>query len=138
MNDGNMFYMAGTEGTGQYLVLASTARGRVGVRVLTGNVKHMSHIHEARVRVEPANANGAAREVGKLLIPRLSWKQPNDKQLRFSTVTPGERKLKRRLTLALKAIGTGVFIAQVNPELPNWANTLVSSLAGKNRVSNSN
>lgn len=127
----NNFYMAGTEGTGEYLVLASTARGRIGVRVLDGNTKAMASAKLARVRVEPAKVkNGAAEEMAKCL-PSSSWKHPANFQQRYSTVVDGgAKKLRRRLVRGLKALGVADGLkTKTNPKAPKWAQNLVASVA---------
>ena len=57
-------YMAGTEGTGEYTVLARTGRGKVGVRRL--------HRHAFRIRLEPYGA----RFVPKMASGLSGWKPP--------------------------------------------------------------
>lgn len=71
------FYMAGTEGTGQYVVLAAGPKGRIGVRDLG---------HSVRIRVEPINTDSgqAASQLGGK-IPS-NWKRPSSDQFRFSCV----------------------------------------------------
>ncbi len=75
--DKQKWYMGGTEGTGEYLVIARALyRGRIGVRLLScGNV---------RIRVEPVNT--AAAERLSEHFPVGEWKQPDLGQLRFSRV----------------------------------------------------
>lgn len=111
MNE-NRFYMAGTQGTGQYIVVALSARGRVGYRPLSNS---------ARVRVEPAS-----QEAAELLAQSLSnWKQP-DGQFRFSTVTGSEAALHAALEKALIALGSEGL--EVNPDAPDFAKKIVESV----------
>lgn len=71
------WYMAGTEGTGEYLVVADSAVAKVGFRCLVDGA--------FRVRVEPKT--GAASDVlAKLLTEDKGWKQPDGWHLRFSQV----------------------------------------------------
>lgn len=88
-------YMAGTEGTGEYAVVALSELGRVGVRGLGSG--------DARIRVEPT-----AKSL-ELLAGRDGWKQPGDDgQKRYSKVVCAD-DLTASLTLALAAIaGPGV------------------------------
>jgi hypothetical protein len=104
----NKWYMAGTEGTGKYVVIASSALGRVGFRDLGGSV---------RVRVEPTNAEKAKDMAGTF----AGWKQP-DKQLRFSLVVSGKKDVNKAVKLALKSIAG---ILKVNPAAPDWAKALL-------------
>ena len=109
-------YMAGTEGTGAYVVVGRTGRGKVGVRDIGGG--------RFRIRVEPFGA----RFVPKLAehLPSSSdwkhWKQPGDGgQNRFSTVT-GKGTVDEMMMDALVAIGHGVLVSKTVDDLPNWAN----------------
>ena len=73
------FFMAGTEGTGEYLVLLVTELGRVGIRKLGDSI---------RIRVEPAN--DAAADAIRSAFPAATWKQPGaGGQFRFSRVDSG-------------------------------------------------
>ncbi len=88
------WYMAGTEGTGEYLVLAETEYGRVGIRPLSGGWY--------RIRVEPSEKGLSSI---KCLSRESGWKQPGqDGQIRYSIMTPSDSFLERRLQ-ALLAIG---------------------------------
>lgn len=70
------FYMAGTEKTGEYFVVAVSSLGRVGCRDLGWGF---------RVRVEPSSEAAAAELAMVLQAPE--WKQPGDDgQNRFSCV----------------------------------------------------
>lgn len=72
----NQFYMAGTEGTGEYKVVAVSDLGRVGYRELPGS--------RVRVRVElnPDTQLSLFQEA----FPENEWKHPDFWQHRFSTV----------------------------------------------------
>jgi hypothetical protein len=109
MNVMHLFYMAGTEGTGEYVVLIDTTHGRVGYRNLGGN--------RFRVRVEPKRA----RKTLVRFFPPCKWKQPGDAgQDRFSIVVDGEEALKSVLSRAVKALTRGKrTITNVNPVAPS-------------------
>ncbi len=129
--NGAMWHMAGSEGTGRYVVLAATARGRVGIRVLGGEVEKITHIRSARVRVEPK-----PKAVQKMtdMLPAKNWKQPGqDGQQRFSTVVEtavkNSGRVKRNLIRGLQALGVDEgLVTQVNPDAPDWAKNLVGRL----------
>lgn len=111
--------MAGTEGTGEYVVIAVTGKGRVGYRVLEGAV---------RVRVEPKNQKWAVQ-----MAPLFGydWKVP-DGQFRFSTVVSDPAPAIR---LGLEAIGAIVKpTVQVNATAPDWAKALLASAEVVNQV----
>lgn len=110
------FYMAGTEGTGEYIVVACTALGRVGYRELGG---------ETRVRVEPSDQQAAEAMAG---LFAEGWKHPDSEQFRFSRVVCGEEAVTEAVSLGLKAIGAEVQKGvEVNPSAPDWAKALVAS-----------
>jgi hypothetical protein len=128
----NPFYMAGTEGTGKYVVIAKTGRGRVGVRPLDGcTLDTMVGADHARIRVEPVTQKSAARIAGVLTVAK-GWKRPGDDgQRRFSRVVyDGGEKLKLQITKALTAIGVGNGLkVTMNPKAPKWARKLVSEMS---------
>lgn len=110
-------YMAGTEGTGKYVVLARTGRGKVGIRHLGGSY---------RIRVEP---------FGERFVPKLAeymsrvdgWKQPgDDEQNRFSKVVL-EAGLKEHVTTALAGIGHNVLVSKTNTDAPEWVSALTTA-----------
>lgn len=110
------FYMAGTEQTGQYVVLAVGPMGRVGFRDLGGNY---------RVRVEPST-----RKVVSFMKKHFGadWRQPGDGgQFRYSKVVFGEAGCKAALTTALTALGAANARKEVkvNPDAPAWAKELI-------------
>jgi len=119
-NGNGKWKMAGTERTGEYVVLARTRRGRIGVRVL----KSFGKGH-ARIRVEPL----ARAPLGKMARSFTSdWKQPGDGgQNRFSRVVRRNRlDLTEDAFVALGTTGcTRPLKAEVNPNLPRWAKKLV-------------
>jgi hypothetical protein len=78
--DGQPWYMAGTEGTGQYTVRAASSRGRVGVRQFDAHV---------RIRLEPNPKLGAKvlAKWEKALPREVGYKHPgDDNENRFSIV----------------------------------------------------
>lgn len=138
MNKGNNFpksgpyFMAGTEQTGKYRVIAITKLGKVGYRELNGACDN----NYVRIRVEPADEKAAAKMSQS--FSRDKWKQPgqND-QFRYSIVVT-ENDAGEFIGTALKAIGaikkTAVTKAiqglrtagiQVNPNAPGWAHGLL-------------
>lgn len=109
-------YMAGSEGTGEYVVVGRTPRGKVGVRKLNNG--------QCRIRVEP---------FGERFIPKMAedlssadgWKQPGDNgQNRFSKVTDD---LAEDMKTALVAIGHNDLVSKTNTVLPDWAAQLVAA-----------
>ncbi len=131
--NGNKFHMPGTEGTGRYMVIAATARGRVGVRVLDGALDKMSRVSIARVRVEPNSKPSVIKKMSEKL-PDGKWKQPGyEGQHRFSCVVHNGKSKGKSLRInvsdALVAIGVGELQkVDINPEAPAWAQGLVASL----------
>lgn len=107
-------YMAGTESTGEYEVLARTGRGKVGVRRLGNNW--------FRIRLEPFGA----RFVSKMATGLVDWKQPgNACQNRFSFMATSEN-LKSSVKKAFDAIGYNTLVTKTNDELPKWAKELLT------------
>lgn len=99
--NGDPFYMAGTEGTGKYLVVVVTPYGRVGYRDLERC--NEDDIESYRIRVEPTSEEDA-----ELMAPNFSfaWKQyGQDGQPRFSIVAIGEGELERAMSSAFIALG---------------------------------
>src|SRR4051812_25211594 len=87
------WHMAGTEGTGEYVVVARTPLGCVGYR-------EFGHVY--RVRVEPQPSGWAA--LARALTKDSGWKQPGDGgQARFSIEVGGDR-LRAILGAAVRAI----------------------------------
>ena len=104
-------YMAGTEGTGEYKVVAQTFfGGRVGVRDLGNEI--------CRVRVEPRSEASAKRMKDSGLFSVDDWKQPGDGgEFRFSTITSDSKELDEAIRLGCQAIviGPGIKGVQVDP-----------------------
>lgn len=100
----NPWYMAGTEGTGAYSVLAITSRGRVGVRKFS---------NLARIRVEPLCK---CDKVGDVLTDKAGWKQPGDNdQNRFSKVVATSADRDAAIALAQKALGVDKLVTARPP-----------------------
>ena len=118
--NGNWLSMAGTEGTGKYVVLAGSELGRLGVRTLPDG--------QIRVRVEPVEGeslNGLCGCAG------CQWKQPgSDGQWRYSNVTDDEQVASAYVEVALKALTEGGNELIVNfGVVPEWATDVVSQFA---------
>ena len=115
MKKNGKWFMAGTEKTGEYLVVVIGSLGKVGYRDL-GNGSF-------RVRVEPVDA--AAQTV---LAPSFqSWKQPGFGQLRFSLVAYGTKDLQFALRMAIAALAKANHL-QVNPKAPKGTKELVAQV----------
>jgi hypothetical protein len=105
----NPFQMDGTEGTGEYVVLATSSFGRVGYRDL-GDV--------VRVRVEPSTAHTAT--IAQSLTSEAGWKQPGDDgQDRFSLLVPKGEAAKAAVSGAFALIKRGRPLAY-HPQAPDW------------------
>lgn len=95
---GTKWFMAGTENTGQYVVVARSKLGRVGFRV-TGSY--------VRVRIEPTEQNAPgplATEFNAL----NGWKLPRiGGQWRFSKVFNDPEEAIAAIELAIKALERG-------------------------------
>lgn len=118
----NLFFMAGTEGTGEYMVPLATSQGAVGYRCLSGE--------RFRLRVEPV---GDDVETLAAAFPSPDWKQPGQGgQHRFSTViSGGYEALAAALTKAVAALSADqpgqVTFIQINPDAPQWVRQVVES-----------
>lgn len=109
-------YMAGTEKTGEYIVLGRTGRGKVGVRDL-GNETYRIRVEPFGMRFVPKMAEYMSRSDG--------WKQPGDDgQIRFSLLVRGQ-SLKESMSTALASIGHNVLVSKTNNTLPDWARAVV-------------
>jgi hypothetical protein len=114
--------MPGTEGTKEYMTVARTALGVVGVREYAPGAY--------RVRVEPTEAGVAA--IASKLTADAGWKQPGEGgQNRFShTVNAPEgakdEALVAMVKTALFAILAGGNEPEVNSRARAWAKKLVS------------
>jgi|SRR3989344_6040469 len=109
------WYMAGTEGTGEYKVIARGAFGRVGVRLLSGAV---------RVRVEPKGVESAKKMTRKLKGWKQPYGEPGGNLFRFSTVIGYGAE-------AIKVVETALGVVRrvrLTWNLPDWEN-LVSKKA---------
>lgn len=111
----DQFYMAGTEGTGEYKVLASSSFGRVGYRDLDDRV---------RIRLEPAS-EAHADKIGEVLTSMYGWKQPGDGgQNRFSLGLPKGDFALASLETAFGLIKRGRPLVY-NPDMPNYQQDLL-------------
>jgi hypothetical protein len=116
MTTKNKFYMAGTEGTGDYTVIAVTDLGRIGYRVLGS---------AWRIRVEPATEKASAAL--KAVCAKPEWKQPGEGgQFRFSTVQATDGDHRDALVVALTVLLFGAQTVDVNPDLEPWLTKLVA------------
>lgn len=114
-NNENVFFMAGTEGTGEYVVVAASQRGRVGYRLLgDGSV---------RVRVEPA-----AECVDEMAEVFEGWKQPSEEQCRFSMVAYGPIEAVEAVMLGVKEVSRHPAFVVGNPAAVSWAETFEAVL----------
>ncbi len=110
--------MAGTEGTEEYVLLARTALGIVGVREFRPG--------QFRIRVEPT-VEGAAK-LATILTGAAGWKQPGHGQNRFSTTTVGDKSAGTRasVTKALYALISDGDAPETNYKAPSWQRAIVS------------
>lgn len=120
-NNGKKFFMAGTEGTGEYIVPLITNRGAVGFRFLGGQTY--------RIRIEPATgADGVAMAAA---FPRNGvnrFKQPGDGgQDRFSTVVETVTDLYKVVGDAIAELCRGASDADINQAAPSWSKQLAES-----------
>ena len=115
------WFMAGTEGTGAYRVLAESSFGRVGYRI----VPVFLGLTYVRIRLEPSDEAHAAT-IAETLTRDAGWKQPGDNdQNRFSTVIPTGEDAVRALEVAYAIIKRGRPLAY-NPALPDYKGDLTS------------
>lgn len=120
-NHSDQFHMLGTEGTGRYVVVVATDKGRVGYRHLGGNTY--------RVRVEPTEGTSET-----LAGSFSGWKQGREHNaqsgFRFSTmVYTGETGLTTALKQAAAALTADATTIDVNPEAPAFATATVADKA---------
>jgi len=107
MNKDSKFFMAGTDGSGQYVVIALGERGRVGARRL-GDDKY-------RIRIEPVEFDGDLHEEIEEHL-KGDWSHPEDSDHhRFSICSENKVQTLAFISMALKAIGE---IEELNPEAP--------------------
>ncbi len=116
--DKQKWYMGGTEGTGEYLVIARAPyRGRIGVRLLPGGI--------VRIRVEPVNTAAAQRLAEH--FPVGEWKQPDLGQLRFSRVLSASEAIPV-IEAAITALNTRGL--EPNSKARTWRRKLRSHAGG--------
>lgn len=107
----NPFYMAGTEGTGEYQVLSVSDYGRVGTRILSDG--------RVRVRIEPGSAH-ASKRLAEMFTRDDGWKQPGDAwQDRFSKVFSGLGTAMSDVGTASEYIRSGPGVL-LSPEEMEW------------------
>jgi len=104
------FYMAGTDGTGEYAVVAVSVLGRIGYRRLDDG--------STRVRVEPFNEDSAAAMATAL----SGWKQPDKNQFRFSMAATGNNAV-AAMEAGLHALGFPEDV-EFNPAASGWREEL--------------
>lgn len=102
------FCMKGTSGEGDYVVIAYTDRGRIGLRSLFP-------LHDHRIRIEPEES--AIYEIAGSL--EHDWTPPDGYNIRFSRYTTNNKALQEAMIDGLKAL-KGKTLA-INPEAPEWA-----------------
>lgn len=108
------WHMAGTEGTGEYVVVLHTRLGRVGYRLLRDY---------ARIRVEPSPKGSSI--LSTVLTWSRGWKQPGDSaQNRFSIVVQREQ-LAYALGFAIRSLEPATAKAELNPTIPGWIKWIV-------------
>lgn len=109
-NLNSIWYMGGTEKTGQYNVLARTALGTMGVRELSDG--------RVRIRIEPT-AEGA-EALAKVFTRADGFKQPGDSgENRFSIVVDAKSDragYEAVVRKALHALVAGGNVPRVNPK----------------------
>ncbi len=112
------WYMAGTEGTGDYEVVVLTGLGRLGYRALD----HGSF----RIRVEPTDLGRAS--LSGFLTPTRGWKQPSPGgQDRYSLVVE-EARLLATLDFAIRALDPGQPGTVVNRSTPERDQRIVDKV----------
>jgi hypothetical protein len=117
------FYMAGSEGTGQYIVVAVTPAGKVGYRDLGGG--WCGGDESVRIRMEPASL-AVAKRAAEILTLKLGWKQALRYFSHFSFVVRKE-EMRVPMCLALAVIGARVpDDVEVNPDAPDWAKAMMA------------
>jgi len=88
------WYMAGTEGTGDYKVIAMNSAGKLGIRPLEGG--------SVRIRIEFTDEGRSKLE--KSFVLEEGWKQPSFTQQRFSKVLPNGTETVQAIVAALKVL----------------------------------
>lgn len=104
------FYMRGTSGEGDYLVIAYTDRGKIGYRPLPP--------YEHRVRIEPEES--AINDIAESF--KQHWASPEGGNIRFSRYVTDNKEFLEVLIDGLKALkGKNLTI---NPAAPAWTQRL--------------
>ena len=121
------FKMAGTENTGNYIVVGYSGRGRIGIRVLSGNAGALAGVRIARIRVEPTEVTRTVAKVGAMLTRQLGWKQVgDDEQHRFSIVHTVSAGIEEAVVRGIASLGvTESLVFRTNPNAPQWLKDLV-------------
>ena len=115
-NARDQWFMAGTEGTGEYFVLLISALGRIGYRMLGFN--------EYRVRVEPVS--GDVVEQMSVHFDQSCWKQPGvEGQQRWSRMVAGGQNLASALSIAITSMVEVADTFDINPDAKMWALELI-------------
>lgn len=113
------WYMAGTDGSGQYVVVAEGERGRVGYREIQPGIY--------RIRFEPRmDAESAELELIKATLSDWCPPQsgPSGDTFRFSILGKGKNALRYGISLGIQALGT---IEAFNPAAPEYLTNLIDS-----------
>lgn len=120
------FEMAGTEGTGEYVVICATRRGRLGVRYLP--------VHGCyRIRVEPSPSE---HKTSKAMLAKMcrrlksvdGWKLPgHNGQDRFSIVTAASPADLVRLGMRVIGADRLVTIRSEEPH-PEWTQDILDGV----------
>jgi len=112
MESDSKFYMAGTDKTGEYVVVAVNSAGKLGYRDLGCDF---------RTRFEPSEATQSA--VAEVLTKHTGWKQPDDDGgLRFSRLAEGDKaNLLDALRTCLHLMEQHGDSLDINGEAPDWA-----------------
>jgi len=88
------WYMAGTEGTGEYHVIAKNNVARLGIRPVGSSV---------RIRIEPAGDKEITALADSFTV-EAGWKQPDMSQQRFSRFLPKNAEATQVVVDALKVL----------------------------------
>lgn len=127
MLDANVLTMAGTEGTNEYVVLAASMAGRLGIRKI-----HCGY----RIRFEPADTTDllelmAMYKYLDMATPKHSWKTPNNQQYRFSTVMEfGEERFVKAAIRQVAEILRESYPQFVDADdVPDWAQEFLQSIS---------
>lgn len=111
----NDWYMAGTEGTGEYHVIARNNAGRIGIRPLENGT--------VRVRIEPSS-EVYADQLAEYFSQEKGWKQPGEgDQNRFSLCPSKGKEATLTVKSALKALkrNSGKLTRQPSLRFGRWA-----------------